>query len=457
MDGGAATIRESRKAVYFCADLRDLQLGFANYIIGSTGEYNHGEGDVEVKFGLEYGGKFYPFTIAGQRSGTCSDDVTLKTDPLPVTIKAGTYGAIRTWERKLQPEADHNKWLWSTAGDPAFNEGNVFHSDPARDWTLGGSPGETAAVDWTRDESGAVTPRIVDPGHDLKTGGATIGILDSQRLGSGFNYVATNKDGGLGSWYSHNGGAKYSADIHLSPTGMGGYGGGGAVQTFGPSVIVGTPEHATPSVLLLGDSIAAGFGASDKRGDTTRNFGIYARAFSKKYNVCNAAIPGLTAYACDYSYKRTRSLIADLLKPQIVLIALGTNDVDQAITDSGSKKPAEALQGHLKNLANWWQEKSGSQIWLATILPRVKRPTEGTPGPKPGFETGAVADTVNSLLRNGQLLPGAKVIDGRALTQDPADNAQWRTDAGKLSDDGTHPNDANGIPWIAAHLVAPEK
>lgn len=454
--GGPDSIRESRKVVYFNDDLRDLELGYANYIIGTTGEYNGGQGEVNIKFGLEYAGKFYPFSFKGQRLATCADGATITTDPLPIAIKAGTYGAIRSWEQKTHPDAAKNQWLWSTEGDPAFNEGSVFHSDATRDWTLGGAPGETAAVSWSIDAGGAVTPKIEQPGEGIKSGGVTIGILDSQRKGSGFGYIATTKNGGLAGWYQKQGGSHYSPDTAVGPTGMGGYGAGGPVQLFGPSVITGTPVAPKTSVLLLGDSIAAGFGSSDKRGDIWRNFGIYARAMSKKYNVCNAAIPGLTAYACDYRYGRTRALIASMLKPQVVLICLGTNDIDQKINDSGSKTPVAALTGHLSNLASWWHDNTGAAIWFGTLLPRVQ-PGGEVQTVKPGFEPGGNADQINAALRDKSLFPAmARVIDGRALVQDPVDAAKWRTDNGPLTGDGTHPSDNNGIPWVAAHLdIAP--
>lgn len=453
--GGPDSIRESRLVVYFNEDLTDLQLGYANYIIGSTGEYKGGQGDVNVKFGLEYGGNFLPFQIKGTRLALCADGATLTTDALPVNIKAGTYGAIRTWEQKVAPGAEKNNWLWSTEADPAFGEGSVFHSQPDRDWTTGGAPGETASVSWKVDEAGAVFPQIAEPGSGIAKSGVTIGILDSQRKGSGFSTIATVKDGKLSGWYQQKNGTGYSTDVHLAPAGMGGYGAGGATQCFGPSVIVGTPAHAAKSILILGDSISAGFGAGDKRGDIWRNFGFYARALSKKSNLCNAAIPGLTAYSCDLGYGRTRSLVKSLLNPQIVLICLGTNDLDQNITDSGGKTSVAALKGHLAKIATWWQENCASEIWLGTILPRVKlNGADQTVGA--AFGAGGPADTINAAIRDKTIFPAAAaIVDGRVLTQDVADPTHWRTDKGPLTTDGIHPNDATGIPWMAANITMP--
>jgi hypothetical protein len=453
---GAENIRESREVIYFQEDLTDLVLGYANYYIGSTGENNRGQGDVEVSFALEYDGRFTPFTIGGQRRATCLDGTTLATDPVKVAIKGGTYGAIRMRERKLTPDAQANAWLWSTEGDPAFNEGSVFHSDPQRDWTLGGAPGETATLAWTVDNGGAITPSITNPGAGIMTKGVIIGVLDSQRHGSGFGFIATVKDGGLAGWFQQKGGAGYSHDTWIGPTGMGGYGAGGPKQTYGPCVIAGTPAHAAKSVLLLGDSISAGFGSSDKRGDIQRNFGCYARAFSKKANVCNAGIPGLTAYACDYRYSRTRALVASILHPQIVLLCLGTNDLDQGVDDSKSKTPTDALSGHLRSIGTWWRDHCGSAIWLGTILPRVNLGADGHQTPRPGFESGGSADRINAAIRDKTLLPvAAHVLDGRVFAQDPADPSLWRTDLGRLSDDGTHPSDAIGIPVLAGRLLIP--
>lgn len=452
-NAGADSIRETRKVIYFEEDLSDLVLGYANYYIGSTGENNTGHGNVNVSFGLEYQGSYYPFYVNGARVFLCADGATFKTDPLQVSIVKGTYGAIRTREVKVSPGAT-NSWLWSTDGGPAFNEGWVVHSSSTRDWTLGGAPGESASLSWTIDAAGKVTPTMVNRGSGITTTGVTIAILDSNRAGSGFSYIATVSNGSLSSWYTQNGGTGYSSDIFVGPTAMGGYGAGGPKQTFGPSVIAGTPTTVKESVLLLGDSISAGYGSSDGRGDTRRNFGIYARAMSKKYNVCNAAIPGLTAYACDYRYSRTRRLIQSILNPQIVLICLGTNDVDQRINDSGSKTVVNALKGHLTNIATWWSTNCDSKVWIGTILPRVTI-SNGVQTPKTGFTSGSDADQVNSAIRAGSLISGAVVIDGRALVQDPANNSLWRTDHGALTTDGTHPNDAPGIPWIAANISMP--
>jgi len=454
---GGDSIRESRKVVYFQDDLKDLALGYANYFIGTTGENNHGQGDVNVKFGLEYEGRFYPFLMNGQRMGRCADGATLSTDALPVAIKAGTYGAIRMWEQKVKPDPQANAWLWSTEGDTAFNEGSVTHSDPNRDWTLGGAPGETVALTWTVGNDGSVTPKIADPGTGILTKGAMVSVLDTQRKGSGFSFVATVKDGAVSGWYQQKTGSGYSQEIHVGASGMGGYGAGGGTQTHGPCVIAGTPVEARKSVLLIGDSIAAGFGSSDKRGDIRRNFGIYARAFAGKMNVCNTAIPGLTAYACDYRYQRSRALIESMVKPQIVLICIGSNDVDQGVDDSKSKTPFDALKGHLGSMASWWGTHCGSEIWLGTILPRVTQSADGNgvpvQTPKPGFENGGTADRINTGLREKSLLPAiSRVIDGRALVEDPVDHAKWRVDHGVLTDDGTHPSDGNGIPWIAGEL-----
>ncbi len=457
---GGDSIRESRKVVYFQDALNDLALGYANYFIGTTGENDHGQGEVNVKFGLEYEGRYYPFLTGGQRIARCADGATLATDPLAVPIKAGTYGAIRTWEQKANPDAQANAWLLSTEGDPAFNEGSVTHSDPNRDWTLGGAPGETAALTWAVDGDGGVRPRVSVAGTGITTKGAIIAVLDSQRKGSGFSFIATVKDGGLAGWYQQQMGSGYSPDIRVGASGMGGYGASGPTQTHGPCVIAGTPTETRKSVLLIGDSIASGFGSSDKRGDTRRNFGIYARALSGKMNVCNTAIPGLTAYACDYRYQRTRRLIESIVKPQIVLICLGSNDIDQAVDDSKSKTPLEALKEHLDNIASWWTAHGGSEIWLGTILPRVAQAGDGTGAdsqtPKPGFETGGTADRINALIRGRSLVPTATgIVDGRTLVQDPADPAKLRVDHGTLTDDGTHPNDGNGIPWIAAQVRTP--
>ncbi|MEA3209554.1 MAG: GDSL-like Lipase/Acylhydrolase family [Chthoniobacter sp.] len=458
---GANAIRESRKVVYFNEDLTDLVLGYANFVVGPTGEQNGGQGDVRVKFSLEYQGTFFPFLTKGERLAPCADGATFATDPLPVSIKGGTYGAIRMWEQKARPDPRTNHWLWSTEGDPAFNEGSVTHSDPDRDWTLGGAPGETAALAWTVDSSGMVTPKITEAGSGITTSGVIIGLLDSQRQGRGFGYIGTVKSGRLAGWFQHNGGAGYSQEVWIGPSGMGGYGGGGPVQTHGPCIVAGTPARPGKSVLLLGDSIGAGFGSSDKRGDIRRNFGIYARALSKKYNVCNAAIPGLTAYACDYRSARTRDLIHSILQPQVVLIGLGSNDIDQSVDDSRSKTPFEALRGHLASIASWWTTHCSSEIWFATILPRVKLESRAeqpaaAQSIRPGFEAGGNADRINTAMRDHLLFPAStQIIDGRALVQDPADPAQWRTDQGALTDDGTHPSDGNGIPWIAARLRIP--
>ena len=436
--------------IYFQEDLSDLVLGYANYFIGSTGENNTGQGDVNIKFGLEYQGQFYPFFFSGTRVARCADGATISTDPLSVSILAGTYGAIRMWEQKVNP-TQNNTWLWSSEADPAFNEGTVTSSDPNHDWTLGGSPGETAALSWTIDGTGKVTPTIVNPGSGITVGGVTISILDSMRKGTGFGYIATVSGGSLSGWYQANGGSGYSHSIWVGPSGMGGYGSGGPQQAFGPSVIAGTPVAAKKSILLIGDSISAGYGATDPRGDIYRNFGIYARSISTQYNVCNSAIPGLTAYACDYNYSRTRNLIKAILNPQVALICIGTNDVDQAITDSGSKTVVNALKGHLSSIANWWSTNCGSSIWFGTILPRVNI-TGSTQTPRTGFEAGGNADQVNTAILNGTIFPASRIISGRKLVQDPANNSIWRTDHGTLTSDGTHPNDATGIPWISTNL-----
>lgn len=296
-----------------------------------------------------------------------------------------------------------------------------------------------------------MTPTIVNHGSGITTSGATIGILDSLRKGTGFGYIATVSNGSLAGWYQQNGGSGYSHSIWVGPSGMGGYGAGGPQQTFGPSVIAGTPVSPKNSVLLIGDSITAGFGATDQRGDISRNFGIYARALSGQYNVCNTAIPGLTAYACDFRYSRTRALVQSLVHPQTVLICIGTNDIDQAITDSGSKTVVNALKGHLASIASWWSTNCGSNIWFGTILPRVNI-TGGVQTPRTGFEAGGNADQVNTAILNGSIFPATRIISGRKVVQDPANNSIWRTDHGTLTDDGTHPNDGNGIPWVSTNL-----
>ncbi|MBC8008712.1 MAG: hypothetical protein H7067_01285 [Burkholderiales bacterium] len=452
---GANSIRESRKVVYFNEDLVDLTLGYANYYIGTTGENNTGQGNVNVKFALEYQGQFYPFLINGQRLAPCADGTTLSTDALPVVIHAGTYGAIRMWEQKVTPDSTSNSWLWSTDGDTAFNEGSITHNDPARDWTLGGAPGENAAVSWTVNAAGVITPTITNAGSGITTSAAVITVLDTRRAGTGFSYIATVSGGKLATWYSQNGGSGYSQDVWVGPSGMGGYGAGGLTQTHGPCVIAGTPVAARKSVLILGDSIAAGYGSTDGRGDIWRNFGIYARSLTKLYNVNNASKPGLTAYACDYRYTRTRELIKSILNPQVVLLALGTNDIDQGINDSGSKTVPNALKGHLASIASWWQTNCGSEIWLSTMLPRVTI-ASGVQTVKPGFEAGGNADQVNTALRANTVIPASTaLIDGRALVQNPASPAIWRTDAGNLTTDGTHPNDALGNYWISSRLVVP--
>jgi hypothetical protein len=73
--------------------------------------------------------------------------------------------------------------------------------------------------------------------------------------------------------------------------------------------------------------------------------------------------------------------------------------------------------------------------------------------PKAGYEMGGVAARINGEIRGKKLVDGLSgVIDGRALVEDPGDRAKWRVDHGQLTEDGTHPGDGNGIPWIVGEL-----
>lgn len=129
-------------------------------------------------------------------------------------------------------------------------------------------------------------------------------------------------------------------------------------------VIVAAGASSPPTVLVLGDSISAGYGVEDDEGWVAL---LHERVVTRGFphQVVNASISGEKTW-------RGRVRLPAALgrhKPEIVVIQLGINDVMQGLPEGIEEPPLEVIRTRLTSMAELAQASGARVVLLGVRLP----------------------------------------------------------------------------------------
>lgn len=115
--------------------------------------------------------------------------------------------------------------------------------------------------------------------------------------------------------------------------------------------------YASPTILILGDSLSAGYGLN-KNASWTYLLENKIRAANIDYNVINASVSGATSA----DGVNTLPKLLDKYKPQILILALGSNDGLQGT-------PAQQLKNNLAEIINKSQNARAMVLLIGFKIP----------------------------------------------------------------------------------------
>jgi lysophospholipase L1-like esterase len=311
---------------------------------------------------------------------------------------------------------------------------------------LGGKEGHGATCSFVIQSGKITSASLKTPGVNYTDAGIVAAFDPAAQTDQTVGY--TNQSGGrMTSIVITNGGAGFSSQTKCVVVGGGGFGIDAAI--YAAAMITGVPNvEGLESLLIVGDSIARGYGSTDARGDASGNYGIFERAVGSRYATVSTAIPGnaATAYKNPASHARMHSIVLPYVTHAI--INLGTNDITAGATAAQVASANVATATELR--------RAGIKVSLATLLPRVSGTYTTLAGqtPVPGFTAGAATDTYNAWVRSGTngLVSDWGFVDARTVYRDSTSQNKWRVGPA-LTTDGIHPSLAAGIPFGATQLA----
>lgn len=193
---------------------------------------------------------------------------------------------------------------------------------------------------------------------------------------------------------------------------------------FGPRLILAEASADDDRLLVavIGDSNAVGFG---DHGAGTLHHGWLRRACEPDIAHANLGISGATARGSQSTADlRHRFALLREVRPDVIVSALGTNDLADATAD------ADAVGRDL--LAHWSALHALGVPVVGCTVPPVTAPPHASGGVPRGAEATRVA--INRWIRT-KPDPLSAVIDLAAAVEDPDRPGRWRPGA---SDDGVH-------------------
>ena len=267
--------------------------------------------------------------------------------------------------------------------------------------------------------------------------GVTIGFMPAAnwRGGVGFAATATQSAGTLTGAIGNTGFPwGFSSRTVASLSGGGGF--GASTQAYGPSIISGTPTSSGKvSLLLQGNSITVGRGASEAYGDENRSFGVWERAWKAAYGAVNVGYVGNELVSIKgTNYATTYAMIASAFRATHTFVCGPTNDIVAGFTLAN-------IQSYITQIVTR-EHGLGRKVITETNMPRTTSSdnwvTTANQTPVAGYAVGDIADQYDTWLLAGN--SGADyVVDVRASTRDGTLTDRWRVDQGRFTSDGIHP------------------
>ncbi len=346
--------------------------------------------------------------------------------------------------------------LTTTAGRTFRADGIISGTNPADDFTLGvGIAYGAGVLAPVINASGVITSIPIDP---LRRGTGYSGGLQLAPYygGADINTVGANMEGTT-SWsgYGNTSGGSISSvttlgggtgfnpnnppSFHVGGTGTAATGFGSNTATWGPSAIFGEADSYITSVLLIGDSITAGYGSVDGAGDINGNFGIYERALNNRCGVLVDACSGnqaagytgnSTRRQAFYNYLKNLGVVVDKFA-----ILLGTNDFVTNANSDVVTAVQSANSGIAATIQAVW---SGADPILGTIPPVCTTTDGGITtanqtvwqtgfGGTPNFAANGRVATYNTSVRNGTAFAAQRgFVDAAIMLSDSSAREKWR-------------------------------
>jgi hypothetical protein len=427
----------SGKATY-----SNIQLTYANFEAINGGESTSFQ-PVTIQAEILYNGTYYPVTFNGQRSATISGGgyVTGSVAGLSLLSGAEFYERVR-----LVGAPGSQKYLVSHGARRALLEGALATTDTNVNF-LGGKEGHGATCSFVIQSGKITSGTIKTQGSNYTSAGTVVAFDPTTQAETAVGY-ASQSGGKMSSIVLTSGGSNISSGTKCLITGGGGFGINAAI--YAASLITGIPSvDGLTSLLIVGDSIARGYGSTDSLGDAAGNYGIFERAVENRYATVSTALPGNTATA--YKNLSSHARMYQIILPYVThaMINLGTNDIAMGYSASSITGANTAIAAELR--------KAGIKVSFVTLLPRDSGTFTTLSGQTPvtGFGSNGYADTYNTWLRGGTngLTSDWGVIEARTVYQDGSDKDKWRVNA-VMTNDGIHPNVNVGIPFGASQLAA---
>ena len=467
------------------AGYSNIEVTFINGTISTNSEQN-AYYDFVLRAGLYVGGQFYQFLFDGATETTVSKNWGIAIGTVSAYIPPNTDFYITN--RRVAADngaAGTYNVITNTAGITARQDGQIAGTSTALDFTLGSGVAygaKCAHPPTINNGTGAITAISVDTnnrgtgytaGLNLVAwyGPAGSGQPGKTAPGTGLSGYGVNSSGQLSSVVILDGDTSHNSSspprIFVGGAGNAASGFGTTTAAYGPSLITGIPRYNTPSVLIVGDSIAAGYGSVYTMGDLNASYGFYEQVLADRYGVHKLAVSGescagwLTTHTQQLNFMDAQ--IRRGLRPSHVLLTLGLNDF---LTNTNTDV-LTVVQSYVTQMANMWRDR-GAKILLTTIPPnnttssgsnKYTTIVEQTPY-NSNFTLGSKVDQYNAALLAGTGPANNGVIDVRALMQDATTTTAWRVDCyggttAFCATDGTHPSVGVGIPYMVANLTIP--
>jgi lysophospholipase L1-like esterase len=471
------------------AGYSQIEVTFLNGLVSTNSEQN-AYYDFVLRAGILINGQFTQLLFDGQSETTVSKNWGMAVGKASVYIPPNTDFYITN--RRVAADngaAGSYNLITSTAGSTYRQDGIIGGTDASKDYTMGvgiayGAKAGTPVVNG----SGVITSIPVDSNNRGTGYSAGLNLAmwygpagsnqpGSLYTGSGVNGYGNPSGGQLGSITILSGGTGHTQAApplaFVGGTGTAATGFGTTTATYGPSLISGIPRYRTPSILLIGDSITAGYGSVDAVGNLNASFGLYEQALVNrigagvhKMAVSGESAAGLMATKTrQFNYMDAQ--IQRGMRPTHVIIGLGVNDF---LTNNNSNVIA-SVQANIDAIANLWRSR-GAKIILTTIPPcnttaassnKFTTIAEQSPvlvgGSAANYQSGGRVEQYNAALLAGAIANNG-IIDISSYCRDSTTTSAWRVDCyggatAFCASDGIHPSVGVGIPYLVANMAFP--
>jgi lysophospholipase L1-like esterase len=424
------------------ATYSNIEVTYANFVILNGGE-SAAYQPVTIQSEILYKGIYYPVLFNGQSTATVTGGDHVTGTAVGLSVQSGDQFFERV---RVVGAVGSQRYLVSHGSRRVLSEG-VLAGTNASVNLFGGKEGHGATCSFVISAGKIVSAKVDNPGSNYTAAGVVAAFDPATQTDNTVGY--SNQSGGrMTSIVVTTPGVGYPTGTKCVIVGGGGFGQNGAI--YAASLITGVPNvDGLKSILIVGDSIARGYGSTDGVGDASGNYGIFERAVGNRYATVSTALPGNTATA--YKNPASHARMYSIILPYVThaFVQLGTNDIVSNAYSATSVANA--------NITSATELRSaGIKVSFTTLIPRDEGEfdTLADQSPASGFAPGGIADTYNGWVRAGTngLASEWGMIDPRAVYQDTAEPSKWRVDS-IMTNDGIHPNVTAGIPFGAAQLT----